>query len=69
MQPWVIGHDHTGLRSFLMRGLDRVKAEFNLASIPSKLKKIKESLEESDTGAPMMKLSKRNDSLIGMAEK
>jgi transposase len=39
--------ENKGLRSFLTRGLDRVKVEFNLVCIARNLKKIKDSLEDS----------------------
>ena len=40
--------ENKGLSSFLTRGIEKVKVEFNLACIATNLKKIKESLKESD---------------------
>ena len=57
--------ENNGLRSFLTRGLQRVKVEFNLACIASNLKKIKEFLEESDRKAPLLERSKWKSNKIG----
>ena len=58
--------ENKGLRSFLTRGLERVKTEFNLACIATNLKKIEEFLEESDRKAPFLGRSKRRSSKIGI---
>jgi transposase len=58
--------ENNGLRSFLTRGLERVKTEFNLACIASNLKKIKEFLEESDRKASLSERSKWKSNRIGI---
>jgi len=58
--------ENKGLSSFLTRGLERVKVEFNLACIASNLKKIKEFLEESDRKASLPERSKRKSNKIGV---
>ena len=50
--------ENKGLSSFLTRGLERVKVEFNLACMASNLKKIKEFLKESDRKASLPERSK-----------
>jgi len=52
--------ENKGLSSFLTRGLERVKVEFNLACIASNLKKIKEFLKESDRKVPERSIWKSN---------
>lgn len=49
--------ENKGLSSFLTRGLERVKIEFNLACIASNLKKIKGFLKESDTKTSIVETS------------
>ena len=48
---WVFWHikQNIGLREFLTRGLNRVRAEFSLACIAHNLKKIMNSLIKKDT--------------------
>lgn len=58
--------ENKGLRSFLTRGLERVKTEFNLACIATNLKKIEEFLEENDRKAPFLGRSKQRSSKIGI---
>ena len=53
--------ENKGLSSFLTRGLERVKVEFNLACIASNLKKIKEFLKESDRKVPERSRWKSNN--------
>ena len=50
--------ENKGLTSFLTRGLERVKVEFTLACIAGNLKKIKESLKESDSKPSFSERSK-----------
>jgi transposase len=58
--------ENKGLSSFLTRGLERVKVEFNLACIASNLKKIKEFLKGSDTKASLPERSKWKSNKIGI---
>jgi len=58
--------ENKGLNSFLTRGLERVKVEFNLACIASNLKKIKEFLKEIDRKASLPETSKWKSNKIGI---
>ncbi len=58
--------ENDGLRSFLTRGLERVKTEFNLACIASNLKKIKEFLEENGGKASFLEGWKQRTNKIGI---
>jgi transposase len=58
--------ENKGLRSFLTRGLERVKTEFNLACIATNLKKIEKFLEKSDRKGLFMVRSKRISNKIGI---
>jgi transposase len=61
--------ENKGLRSFLTRGLERVRTEFNLACTATNLKKIEKFLEKSDRKALFLAKSKRRFCKIGMKAK
>jgi transposase len=58
--------ENKGLSSFLTRGLERVKIEFNLACIGSNLKKIEKFLKESDRKTPLPERSRYKSDKIGI---
>jgi len=57
--------ENKGLRSFLTRGLERVKTEFNLACIATNLKKIEKFLEENESKTPYLGRLKQRSGKIG----
>ncbi len=58
--------ENKGLRSFLTRGLDRVKTEFNFACIATNLKKIEGFLEKSDRKELLLGRSRQRSNKIGI---
>ena len=51
--------ENKGLRSFLTRGIEMVRTEFNLACIASNLRKVKELLKENNRNAPLKGRARR----------